>query len=87
MDLHESHTWILFYLISFVVLLVAVFLTTKGVLMGIGLTMVIVVIGINLMFVLGQIKDSTKKKGVMERVSHIEVTESDISDEFAMPKR
>ncbi len=87
MDPQESHTWILFYLISFVVLLVSVFLTSKGVLMGIGLTMVIVVIGINLMFVLGQIKDSTKKKDMMDKLSRIEVTEPETLDDFTMPKR
>ncbi|NLO78686.1 MAG: hypothetical protein GX097_09465 [Methanomicrobiales archaeon] len=87
MDPQESHTWILFYLISFVVLLVSVFLTSKGVLMGIGLTMVIVVIGLNLMFVLGQVKDSTKKKAIMERISRIEEVEPEPLDEFAIPKR
>ena len=35
MDPQESHTWILFYLISFVVLLVSVFLTSKGVLQAV----------------------------------------------------
>jgi hypothetical protein len=72
MDLQESRTWIIFYLISFVVLLVSVFLTSKGVLMGVGLTMVIVVIGINLIFMLVQIKESSKKKEIMNKVSHIE---------------
>ncbi|MDE4907477.1 hypothetical protein L0665_02440 [Methanogenium marinum] len=47
-------------------------MTSKGVLMGVGLTMVIVVIGINLMFMLTQIKASSKKKEIMDRVSHIE---------------
>ena len=72
MDLQESRTWIIFYLISFVVLLVSMFLTSEGVLMGVGLTMVIVVIGINLMFMLSQVKMSSKKKELMDRVSRIE---------------
>ena len=72
MDLQESRTWIIFYLISFVVLLVSVFLTSEGVLMGVGLTMVSVVIGINLMFMLTQVKMTSKKKGMMEKVSHID---------------
>lgn len=87
MDLQESRTWILFYLISFVVLLVSVFLTSKGVLMGIGLTMVIVVIGINLMFMLGQVKESSKKKGMMEKVSHIDKTESENPDTLPVQNR
>ena len=77
MDLQESRTWIIFYLISFVVLLVSVFLTSKGVLMGVGLTMVIVVIGINLMFMLTQVKKSSKKKEMMDRVSRIEKNNPD----------
>lgn len=72
MDLRESRTWIIFYLISFVLLLVAVFLTANGVLLGVGLTMVIVVIGVNLIFMLGQVKESSKKREMMEKVSHIE---------------
>ena len=72
MDLQESRTWILFYLISFVVLLVSVFLTSKGVLLGVGLTMVIVVIGTNLVFMLSKVKESTKKRDLMKKVSYIE---------------
>ena len=72
MDVFESRTWIIFYLISFVVLLVAVFLTSEGVLMGIGLTMIIVVVGINLLFILVQVKGSSKKKEMMDKVSKLE---------------
>ena len=72
MDLQESRTWIIFYLISFVVLLFTVFLTSKGVLLGVGLTMVIVVIGLNLMFMLSQVKESSKKKELMNKVSRID---------------
>jgi len=77
MDLEESRNWIIFYLISFVVLLVAVFLTAEGILLGVGLTMVIVVIGINLIFMLGQLKASSKKKEMMKKVSHIERDDED----------
>jgi len=80
MDLEESRNWIIFYLISFVVLLVAVFLTAEGILLGVGLTMVIVVIGINLIFMLGQLKASSKKKEMMEKVSHIERDGEDVGD-------
>ena len=72
MDLQESRTWIIFYLISFVVLLFSVFLTSEGVLLGVGLTMVIVVIGTNLMFMLVQVKESSKKRELMEKMSRIE---------------
>ncbi len=88
MDLCEARTWIIFYLISFVVLLVSVFLTSKGVLMGVGLTMVIVVIGINLMFMLGQVKESSKKKELMEKVSHIERNDGgDVVNAAPLPEK
>ena len=90
MDLQESRTWIIFYLISFVVLLVSVFLTSKGVLMGIGLTMVIVVIGVNLIFMLVQIKESSKKKEIMNKVSHIErvfVDDVAVAEDFPILKQ
>jgi len=90
MDLQESRTWIIFYLISFVVLLVSVFLTSKGVLMGVGLTMVIVVIGINLIFMLVQIKESSKKKEIMNKVSHIErvfVDDVAVAEDFPILKQ
>ncbi|GAB7016111.1 hypothetical protein [Methanogenium cariaci] len=72
MDLQESRTWILFYLISFVVLLVSMFLTSEGILVGVGLTMLIVVIGINLIFMLSQVKEASKKKEMMDKISHID---------------
>lgn len=77
MDLQESRTWIIFYLISFVVLLVTVFLTAEGVLLGVGLTMVIVVIGLNMAFMVVQVKESSKKKQIMDKVSHIETKDED----------
>lgn len=52
MEFDEVRTWVIFYLISFVVLLLALFFTTQGVMLRVGLTLVIVVIAINfLMFV------------------------------------
>lgn len=90
MDLQESRTWIIFYLISFVVLLFSVFLTSEGVLLGVGLTMVIIVIGTNLIFMLSQVKQSSKKRELMEKMSHIEReddTEKRSTDDFPIQAR
>jgi predicted membrane protein len=70
MDIHASRTWIIFYLISFVVLLWALFLTTQGVLLGFGLTMVIVIIGLNFVIVSAEMKKSARRKEMMRKFSH-----------------
>ncbi|WP_245618802.1 hypothetical protein [Methanogenium cariaci] len=54
------------------VLLVSMFLTSEGILVGVGLTMLIVVIGINLIFMLSQVKEASKKKEMMDKISHID---------------
>ena len=69
MDIQSSRTWILFYLISFVVLLWALFLTTQGVLLGFGLTMVIVIVGLNFVFVSAELKKSARRKEMMKKFS------------------
>ncbi|HDR73568.1 MAG TPA: hypothetical protein ENN85_06620 [Methanoculleus sp.] len=69
MDIHASRTWILFYLISFVVLLWALFLTTRGVLLGFGLTMVIVIVGMNSVMVSAELKKASRRKEMMKRFS------------------
>ncbi len=68
MEIDNSRTWVIFYLISFVVLLFAFFLTTQGLLLGIGLTLVIVVVGFNLFFILGEIKRNDRKKELMKKL-------------------
>ncbi len=72
MDVHQSRTWIIFYLISFVLLLFALFLTSEGVLLGIGLMMVIIVIGVNLAIITHEMKGAAKKREVMDRISKID---------------
>jgi TRAP-type uncharacterized transport system fused permease subunit len=69
MEITSRRTWIIFYLISFVVLLWALFLTTEGVLLGFGLTMVIVVIGINFFFVSMELKKIGKRRELMKELS------------------
>lgn len=76
MDIHHSRTWIIFYLISFVLLLFALFLTSEGVLLGIGLIMVILVVGVNLAIITNEMKKAAKKREIMERISKIEPEKS-----------
>lgn len=56
MELPGLRTWIVFYLISFVVLLWAAFLSAQGVMLWVSLFLVIVIIGLNFYTVLNQIK-------------------------------
>ena len=72
MDVHQSRTWIIFYLISFVLLLFALFLTSEGVLLGIGFMMVIIVVGVNLAIITHEMKQAAKKREVMDRISKID---------------
>jgi hypothetical protein len=69
MEITSRRTWIIFYLISFVVLLWALFLTTEGVLLGFGLTMVIVVIGLNFFFVSVELKRLGRRRELMKELS------------------
>lgn len=69
MDPQETQTWIIFYLISFVVLLLALFFTTQGILLGIGLTLIIVVIGINFYLIFNELKKVNRKKELMSKLS------------------
>ena len=69
MDPHETQTWIIFYLISFVVLLLTLFFTTQGILLGIGLTLIIVVIGINFYLIFNELKKVNRKKELMSKLS------------------
>ncbi|HDQ08397.1 MAG TPA: hypothetical protein ENN44_06425 [Methanoculleus sp.] len=80
MDVHQSRTWIIFYLISFVLLLFALFLTSEGVLLGFGFMMVIVVVGVNLAIVTHEMKQAAKKKVVMDRISKIDPESPDVGD-------
>ncbi len=56
MDLPGIQTWIVFYLISFVVLLWAAFLSAQGIMLWVSLMLVIVIVGVNFYVVFTQIK-------------------------------
>lgn len=69
MDPQETQTWVIFYLISFVVLLLALFFTTQGMLLGIGMTLILLVIGINFYLIWSELKKAKEKQELMSRLS------------------
>jgi len=62
MELPGLRTWVVFYLISFVVLLWAAFLSAQGVMLWVSLLLVIIIVGINFVTVLNQIKAHAARK-------------------------
>lgn len=75
MEVPEVRTWVIFYLLSFVVLLVAIFITTQD--DGqrwISLMLVIVVVGVNLFLLLSELKRYQNRKAFMHRMSQFDET-------------
>ncbi len=62
-------TWIFFYLLSFVGLLWAAFLTITGIMLWVSMTLIIVVIGVNLMTVMGEIKKHADREKMQKSFS------------------
>ena len=62
MELPGLRTWTVFYLISFVVLLWAAFLSAQGIMLWVSLMLVIVIIGVNFYVVLIQIRLQVSRK-------------------------
>jgi uncharacterized BrkB/YihY/UPF0761 family membrane protein len=68
MELPELRTWIMFYLISFVGLLWAVFLSVQGVMLWVSLFLVIVIVGINFFTVYNQLKLRAARKEMLRNL-------------------
>ncbi len=79
---NEVRTWVIFYLISFVVLLLALFFTTQGIMLGIGLTLVIVVIVINFLIVYAEMKRINERKEMLQKFTKKDENEGD-NDEMS----
>jgi Flp pilus assembly protein TadB len=62
MELPGLRTWVVFYLISFVVLLWAAFLSSQGVMLWVSLLLVLIIIGLNLITVMNQLKAHAARK-------------------------
>jgi uncharacterized BrkB/YihY/UPF0761 family membrane protein len=83
MELPGIQTWIVFYLISFVVLLWAAFLSAKGSMLWVSLMLVLVIIGVNFMVVYNQIKTHAARAELQRNLTKglVGITEEDESDE------
>ena len=68
MDLLNAKAWAIFYLLSFVTLLWAVFLSSQGQMLGIGLILDIVVVGINCAIVMSEVKRHVSKKERLRQI-------------------
>ncbi|MDN7024444.1 hypothetical protein FGU65_06000 [Methanoculleus sp. FWC-SCC1] len=70
MEIPEARTWVIFYLLSFVVLLVALFLTTQeSGQLWISLMLIIVVVGINFTTLFSELKREKEKRELMRKMS------------------
>lgn len=79
MEIPEIRTWVIFYLLSFVVLLVAIFITTQNDSQRwISLMLVIIVVGVNLYLLLSELKRHQTQKAFMFQMSHLDETETEI---------
>ncbi len=71
MELPSLQTWIIFYLISFVLLLWAAFLSAQGFMLWLTFFLVIVVIGINFWVVYGVIQKHAAKKALQKSLTDV----------------
>jgi len=69
MQIPGLRTWIIYYLISFVVLLWAVFLSVKGVMLWVSLMLVIVVTGVNIWTLVGEVRRHAARQELMREIS------------------
>lgn len=75
MDVNEVRTWVIFYLLSFVVLLFALFITTRNdSRLWISLMLVIVVVGVNFFLLFSELKRYQARKAFMHRMSQFDET-------------
>jgi uncharacterized BrkB/YihY/UPF0761 family membrane protein len=69
MELPGLRTWIVFYLLSFVVLLWAAFLSAQGVMLWVSLFLVIIIVGVNFYTVYQQIKLHTSREELQRKLT------------------
>jgi hypothetical protein len=80
MEVPEVRTWVIFYLLSFVVLLVAVFITSRDdEQLWISLMLIIVVVGVNFSLLFSELKRYRERRAFIKRMSQFgkSGTESD----------
>jgi len=69
MEVPGLRTWVIFYLISFVVLLWAAFLSSQGIMLWVSLFLVLIIIGINLVTVMNQLKAHTARQELQRNLT------------------
>jgi len=69
MEVPGVRTWVVFYLISFVVLLWAAFLSSQGIMLWVSLFLVLIIIGINLVTVMNQLKAHTARQELQRNLT------------------
>lgn len=70
MEVPEIRTWVMFYLLSFVVLLEAIFITTQDAgQRWVSLMLVIVVVGVNLYLLFSELRRHQSRKDFMHQMS------------------
>lgn len=72
MEIPMLRTWVIFYLLSFVVLLFALFLTIQGIMLWVSLFLVIVLIAVNLFTIYGEILRRKSKTERLKEIARIE---------------
>jgi hypothetical protein len=71
MNILNVRTWVFFYLICFVALLWAVFLLTQGMMLWVGLTLVLIVVGFNFILVATEMKGHKKQEEMIKNLTSI----------------
>ena len=69
MDILNARVWVFFYLICFVALLWAVFLLTQGMMLWVGLTIVLIVVGFNFILVTTEMRGHKKREQMMKSLT------------------
>ena len=64
MEFLDMRLWVIFYLISFVVILWAAFLTEQGIMLWVSLMLVIVVAGVNFITIINEVKRHASRKAL-----------------------
>jgi len=85
MDVTEVRTWVIFYLLSFVVLLVATFITSRGSQLWISLMLIIIVVGVNLFLLASELKRYQARRAFLERISKM-VRDSETEGDSVPPR-
>ena len=69
MELPGLRSWIVFYLISFVVLLWAAFLSAQGVMLWVSLLLVIIIVGLNFYTVYKQVTQHASREELQRKLT------------------